>query len=566
MSSSSKHVDFISDSPIFSASCAALIVTYLISGVVPLRSVWGANHSELVSPVYCMLALIVVLALATYSRKIDSLKALSRKRPEKGASKHRSIVLWVICLISMVTAFVLLRSRMMAYGDGYLVIESALRPLLSSLSGDEVFKPLTVVIYRFVGGIGHALGIGDIQFILALISVIAGLIAIIGIGKVRRLIVVDSNASLLFWMSATCTASFLVFFGHIEHYALAIATVVWIAYYAIIYQRNCKRLPTLFLLIVLGTLLHGILACLIALPIGILLVRKLRHSSAVFRSYPLLSLSLIVVFSSTMVASVTRYIAKTDNFLSPLPIGYSTYWAFSWSHLVDTFNALLFAAPLALVLLSNCVYKSVNVKEKETLSTLFLIFILIFVSIFWLDPQLGAARDWDILTLYAIPLAFLATFWFVHSYPDPARSSVILQAGVVSALYLYLGIFMLRSSESSLQRLDRQLWVDPHYQESYESAKRSSVWGVLLSKNAERPDMAVRHLNRRLTASPNDDWTHYCLGNVYLKLNDTESAIHCYMRAHQLDPHYELYIKTTTEALKLVGRHSEAEQILQKNR
>ena len=461
-----------------------------------------------------------------------------------------------------------LRATTHFYGDGYLVLASADQPVLADLAGDEVLKPLTVYIYRLVislfgthQGSNHAL-------LLSMISAFGGVVAFGGLRQIAARSI-GSDFRVVFWVCVSATSSTMLFLGHVEHYVLAVAVLVWIMYWAMKYAVQGTGISILLMLVAIASFLHVIMAPLWLVPLILYISKNSKGDSALaklFDYHSLRRLSYVLIPLSLFGAIVGRQFLGIQSLLPVLPSGEHSYWVLSLDHLIDQANALLLAAPLGLAAIASSFTRSTHQRKcSDDERTVLLCLLPLFWASFWLDPVLGASRDWDLLTMYALPLAVIGAVRLSQtSLPSQTAWSCTGQlTGFIFAIaYIATAVFVVQRPDKSLVMLDNQMWTDPHYQVDYQQAKRSGIWGALLVDHSSKPELGLRHLQRAVKANPSDHQVLYNIGVVFYRKPLYDSATSYFRRAVALSPDDQKYRTWLSNSLDLSGRPAEALQVL----
>ena len=176
----------------------------------------------------------------------------------------------------------------------------------------------------------------------------------------------------------------------------------------------------------------------------------------------------------------------------------------------------------------------------------------------WLDPELGAPRDWDLLSYFGIPGSLLAALLITRS---GGNSKVLaIQSMVCCVLILSPQIYEKTHLPVALSRLDGLLWSDPHYATSYRGGKVAIQWGALLHE-ANRDDLALKYFRRCMQGGAFKDVAWYNLGAIYLQAGKGDSAEASMRNAYSLRPSNNEYRMGLITALQLLNRWEEAEAL-----
>jgi tetratricopeptide (TPR) repeat protein len=184
------------------------------------------------------------------------------------------------------------------------------------------------------------------------------------------------------------------------------------------------------------------------------------------------------------------------------------------------------------------------------------------------DPELGAARDWDLLSLFGFPLSILGGVWLVRTVEDKrGRAALAFAAAVLVMVQIVPNLAEKTSLEVATARLDNLLWDDPHYQVNHDEAARSLAWGFVLDSDVGDPARARRYFKRRLQAKSTSHQAWVNLGDIYYREGIYDSAAVCFRNAVKCsytEPHMlnrlanaEMQCGRKEVALKYIGMAAE---------
>jgi hypothetical protein len=198
------------------------------------------------------------------------------------------------------------------------------------------------------------------------------------------------------------------------------------------------------------------------------------------------------------------------------------YHLLSGNHLIDLLNLVLLNYPLGILLLLIPGLRKVRNGAFHASAILPAALFAIFV-----DPKIGAFRDWDLLSIVSAPLmAFL-----LYAMISWSKSNRVLTYSLVMPLVLFAivhtgsWIAMNTSKQSSYSRIKRLVVSDPHYSRAYYKGFRNKSWSSLLIQQYDDPKEALRARHERFVGDPDDDLNMVQLGIGYLSLGDTGKAV-----------------------------------------
>jgi Flp pilus assembly protein TadD len=194
-----------------------------------------------------------------------------------------------------------------------------------------------------------------------------------------------------------------------------------------------------------------------------------------------------------------------------------------------------------------------------------LLALLASLASFWVDPQLGAPRDWDLLAIPAIPLLLWAAYRFtLRPSPSLSYAYLILPTIVITLVGIVPNLYEKTHADIALSRLDGQLWLAPQYQMDYAKANRCLSWGTTLIERLKRDDLAAKYFHRRLEAEPESPSAWFNLGQIHQTRGSVDSALLCFDKAVQFNPEDPHYLLKLTGALHKKGRFAEALPVITK--
>jgi tetratricopeptide (TPR) repeat protein len=512
-----------------------LIGLQLAGSFFPGHAAWGFNYWGILPmpwPLMLILAAILCLpALSTTGYKLIS----ACVRPLGSIPR----VLSGFLLLSGVAAVMyILRFRSFVYGDS----QETINQLQDFANGDgEVLlgmHPLTVILYRVVVTMfsNTAIAVADL---LTALSIVAGMLATIAIYRLSVLLAESSTEQ---WILATglfsCGATVL-FFGYIEYYTWATAVSLWALYYSL--KFICKPGSTpIWLPPTIGLLaaaFHYIYAPFFV--VAILAVTSRQDSDG---TAPLVftwkQLNWLLVIGSIVVAALFQITGWTETFIPVWPTSDYPYWSLSLNHLHDVLNHALSVAPLGLALLIFMLIRKRSEQDIFDLATQVLgsTALITFLTAFWVDPKLGAPRDWDLLSLYGYPLTLLGILLYTRSLASQVdRRHLILPVLVVLLVQLGPNVYEKSNLPVAAERLDAILWEDQHYQVEFQDAYRCLPWAYILEDLTGDITRAVRYYHRRLEADPASTVALKGLAGYHYRKNQHDSAAVLFTKAYHSD-------------------------------
>lgn len=519
----------------------AVLVVQIIGGLLSTRFTWGLGYWHIFGLPYNLLFPVLALALlfpSVLNRLADGLSKiagpitrLARKTPPTFLIAAVSLLLFAV--------FFLFRSRAHFYGDGYSVLAAASADNFT-LSGQFRLQPLTVLLQHYaIVSLRSFLSLSSEQ-LFAAVNCLGGVFGFWGIVRLSRASVSDAAARWFMVITACAGGAVILFFGYIENYTWSTSCGVWTMAFLVDYMEE-KRGPWPAVAFgILAVLFHVVAAPFLAAAAAII---PMRFFSA-GKEIP--SRGIWMLISAAAVGSVAVALAvqlmNVKYLLVPLwPIEGNPYWVLSPDHLLDLVNHVLLVAPLGAALLLVSIRGAGGRPMTPVEDVLAVTAVFTFLAAFWIDPLIGMARDWDLLSLYGFPLALWGAYRFTRMTVDGRIGITWPVAGVIVLLVcLTPNLIEKNHPAEGLDRLDRLISEDPHYQTAYDNAYRAISWGTLLTNTRKRPDLAEKYFKRRLGAASGSAESWFDLGNLYLQRMAFDSAVACYHNAVGVNPAYAM--------------------------
>jgi hypothetical protein len=536
-------IDMGGDSARLVAPLVLLPIFLALGAELQGRSTFGVSQWEaLPTWLWIAFAATYYVVVAVSFRIRNSFTALTET--SRSLSVTTSWLLGGLVAVGLGLLFFLARSKSYFYGDGYIVIATAQKPLFSGISGDEVVKVLTILLSRTAATFFRPFTPGHPETAIAVLNSVGGVVAIAGLIRLGGTLS-DSRAKRIFLISSSLTsACILLCFGWIEHYTWSMAALFWSLLFSIQYLKTEDRLwrPVLAWCITAGFELE--LLPLLFLLLAIVYLRRRGQLPS------LLTLNLIVLSSSVLLAAIFNFVLPTVAIVPIYPRQANPYWVLSVAHLVDTLNITLLVAPLGLLLLAAGATGRREAKHSPDELFLGVGVTMLFLIFFWIDPTLGAPRDWDLLSLFGVPLTLYAAKIVIKPLSETTVRRALVPTACLAALIVGPSVYEKAHADVALAHLDRLLWVDPHYQTTYDSASRGITWGALVQTMTGHTELAEKYFWRRLKSVPNDDITWFNLGEIELARGRNDSAATAFERAYIAWPDHPIYVVRYAQALQ----------------
>lgn len=470
-------------------------------------------------------------------------------------------------------------------GDGDLLVRE-----LDAGAWDRLLRtdraPLTfwllVQAHELIGTIG-----GDATDVYRLLSVLSGLAYVVLCPRVASSLSDDARGERLIAGILLSTGYLVLFFGYVENYApLYPGGLLLVLLLSRTIDEKMPLWPSAVTLAILSSL-HFSAAFLAPglLYAGYVVsrVQGVRSAAAQLVVFPAAALLILWSIGFDTVA----YVAEIRGHTLPLTgaLGYhAAYHLVSIPHLIDLANAVLLAAPGAVLLLL-CVPVSALIRDRTSrLLAALCVGPLWFVAI--ANPEIGAFRDWDVLALPTLPLCCLAAYAWSERIPSPRSVILILGATTLhTALWIGLntdvdasvrryGYLMTSSSLSTHGQVYGWETLGAHYREqgkhtdaaaAYERAlaanpSHARLWLMLGNARQQegRLDAAEDAYRQAVRLNPDSAEGYSNLGVVQVRRGQYTAALSSLERSIEQSPRYPEAWMNRGVALANLGRTDEA--------
>jgi len=552
----------------------SVLIVFGIGAYVSAYWTWGFNWLALLRPPWPVVVIVIagLLIIPSISRQFWALVREVHSTATAVNSRQKRILAVSLVSIALFCLFYLLRSRAFVYGDGYLLLGS-IAPggelLLKDQNSLQAFS--LIVIRAFVALLDRLWSIRAAES-LAIFNSLGGVAGFWAAYRIAGTLTKDWDRKLFLIAAAFSSGSVVLFFGYVENYTWVTSLGLWTFYFSLQVLDGRKKPWMLLILAVLSLAYHAITLPFVLVAIAAVSMRRSR-THKVFGFLTFSQTMWVFTIGAGLVVLVSQATNLFQTFGLPHPFvpiwpeAANNYLAFSVAHLIDIVNLALLIAPLGLMLiLFNLVsgrIQATNGDRKQQL--LGLIALLTSLASFWIDPELGAPRDWDLLSFPGIPLSLWAAYRFTSANAFGSRvPTMILPAFLIIVLSIGPNIYEKNHPEIAVERLDRQLWQAPQYQTDYDEANRGLSWGTMLVDQLKRDDLAAKYFHRRLSVVPSSASAWFNLGQVYSTRSREDSAAISFENAVKYDPDNPRYLLKLVGARQKQGRFAEALPLITK--
>lgn len=500
-----------------------LALLHLVTARWPSVWTWGVDYWS-VLPVWGQFVMLATIVVAVVPGNAARLAALVPAR----AWQHWTTWAGAVAALAL---FMIFRSKGFSYGDAYSFREYFLGGEFPSLSGNLALMSGDLAVHWLTHrALVMPLG-GTIEITYSLLSALAGVASLAAIVVIAKQIYPKDRGSRWTLIAAAWTSGMaLIWFGHVEAYSLVGAGLLW-SIAMLVRGRTVWAWGFWALACAFHLLAVAFLPVLVLTQWGNRLLDGL--------SLKKLMLLLLAGFVGWGVAASAFGLVKPGIFVTIINTDKSSYSAFSIAHLADTLNLLLFVAPVGLLGLLTLLKQGSTPRtnsERASIIALGLASASLWYFAFWVDPLIGAFRDWDLIGAFGIPLSLLGAILLLpRSAPQSATRPhwIILTAFAI----VHTGGFVLTVQDElkAMDRVDRLVREDVHYSRDFHKGERLMSWAFLLAETPGRKPAAIVHLSNRSQWEPRDLKSWANLGSLYWQLGHYDSAATAFEKALKLD-------------------------------
>jgi len=441
-------------------------------------------------------------------------------------------------------------------GDGYQIL-SKLSVTNLALKAESYGE---MIIHRSVAGLFGELNELNVYYSFKYISIVAGTIFVSSLLYYSRKLYDNTATYYSFISIVMLSAITILFYGYVETYSIvtAILFLFLISLIASVKNQNKSAIPILaFIFLVF---LHKLM--LVYLPVLIVYLVWMAGNKSIETTVKkhfkkIIFLFLGVPFLIYAGALIFGTLKQHLIFLSPFGNRFTVdnYYLFSFNHIIDFINNILFVIPL-------CIPALLLLKRKTDSST-YVKLVLLSCSIppliiaFVIDPKLGMARDWDLFSTLLFGAFFSSTYyWF-----SIAKNNKQFQTSVILLIILSFSVIApwlaLNNSANRLYNYTvNVLKLDPKH-------GRTGLFSIARLAEGHGFTSAANSLKKYCNSNYPEKWL-FRDGESYLKdKKDARKAESCFRRAINENPSFFSPYQSLARVMMETKRLDEALEYLE---
>ena len=559
------------DSGVLFRLLGALVLVHLVGAFLPVTIAWGFNYWNLAPRLMAAGLLLAALGLLvpTVSEKVSQWFGFLVSKVAAFLKNKNRYPTGLLGLAVAFALFYIFRSEAHVYGDGFTRLEGyAVKD--GSIIYDKLFLEVgSIILPHYIYRLLDNLFGFSPEHVYALVTSLGGVVGVWALYAVSRLLAEKNIERWFIFLGTLTSGAVILFFGYIENYTWSTAMALWTLFWALKYVQGKSRFWPVLIFSLASVFFHLVTTPILAMALLTPAVR-----GAVKKKQPLRPLvwktGLIGVVGSFGVVLAFQYSGLPMVFTPLWPAENIPYWFLSSAHLVDFINQIILVAPLggivALMIITSTKYRIKAVTPEGAVISIATAATLI--ASFWVDPEIGAIRDWDLISMFGFPFSL----WGAYTIIKMKAASGVKPAWLLSLVVLFAVTIVPNLAEKNnlavaVDRVDTNLWSDSHYQLDYKKANRCVSWGYILYINTGERERAVKYFLRNLKINPDSYRALSNLGEIYYDRQKYDSANIYLKRALALEPDNTRFLdKLAHTELVLGKREKSLEYLLQAER
>jgi len=430
--------------------------------------------------------------------------------------------------------------------------------MIGNMVNDNLILPIyngICVILTLLANIFKISTRNDAQTLMEIVSIIAGPVFLFYLYNSLKVLTKPDLSRV--WLFLICGISGIItlFTGYIETYPLLTA---WLAVY-LYHLLNTKRISIIVILFIIGIFLHFWFIAFLPSLLNII-----NHRNKWVSARVIFIISILFIIGTYISGQI---VARNGMPLTiPIINGANTggYTLFSGVHLLDFVNEIIITGPvlpiLGIVLIIRTLISKLEFSHKQK-SLLYAAVPAVLIS-FFIDPLMGAYRDWDLISLFTLPL-MLFTSAIISSLPvERFRVSVLIPILLITSVHTFGFIYLNKNENISVDKAIQVALKDPHYQGDYHEGKRNKTFASIVGNIFDRPKDAIEFAKRRTNIKSANYNDIIFLANSYFNVGDFENAQYYWSLIHDYNLLTTINKTYYGVALSLTDRHYKAIEVL----
>jgi tetratricopeptide (TPR) repeat protein len=433
----------------------------------------------------------------------------------------KSRFFWLAGGAAFTVGMLLLPSENHLLGDGLTHLGNPMRVFSST-------EPLEILLHHLV-----YLAVGKSLLSYRIVAFVAGLFYLLAIYLISRLGETPLERSIIA-LAFICLATIQFYYGYVEHYTLLNLFMFYYLYFSWrdIRKENLTVLPFMFFL--LAFVSH--LSAIVLLPSVYYLYWPRLKKWLFLLAIPIIVGGIIAAFTVGIWTIAVPLLAND----------FSTYTLFSRAHLSALVMLFLLISPAFFL-----AFWKVKPGRQMVFTVVTLAGTLCFTVL--IDPKIGALRDWDLLAIFAIPLAGLIALRAPRHYLTVVTLMIIIVIRIIPWLAF--------NSKLQGEFVEKSVLSDLHYTQQYDNGRRLSSWGLILYKVGDYQGAKEAWL-QRLKYDPNQINTLSMLAPLLFKMGEYPESYQTYLRMLELQPDNPEYRYRASYVLFQMGDNDNARKML----
>lgn len=544
-----------------------IAITFFLS-FTQTNALWGINLWAFHSIQFRLLFLVfgAVVCIKFFNRRIAEI--IEHIWNSNYVHKLNKYFLFFIISLCAVLIFYIFRTKTFFLGDGYLLINN-----VETVTGfryeDILGYVLPSVLYKLFNPVFR----WSSTDVFIFLSITCGFLYVFFSFLIADKLPVKTHIKIFVFFTLLLIGTIQNFFGYVELYAVSIVLTLIFFYSGalVIEGKNRLYLPAAVLSLALcfhpsNIILAPSLLYLFYLENKRKYNSKLLYFAGAFLSsvFPfILVLILLALFTDFSPAKIYHSYTESTHLL-PITVQSGSinisYGLFSLFHFRDFFNKLLLLVPQAIFILPVLFLK--RKEETEIPGTYFnfigisLFFFLLFIFLFHFE--IGASRDWDLVSNAGIPLALFTVLVIINRTDNTKNIALIVITYSFICVASWIGI-----NADFNKSLKRFLYLTED--KSWSSHSKGVAFDELRSFYFKREEYRTSYFYAKKAAQIIDS-PRYMINwaTCAYKAGNLEEALSVYKNTTIIYPDfYDAYVKYIVTLLR-IGRYSEALDILNK--